>query len=50
MCQQADIQDPEVKKLCESIIASQQKEIEQMKTKLKEIEGRKDGNVSKAEK
>jgi hypothetical protein len=50
MCQQADIQDPEVKKLCESIIASQQKEIEQMKTKLKEIEGRKDGNVSKVEK
>jgi hypothetical protein len=50
MCQQADIQDPEVRKLCESIIASQQKEIEQMKTKLKEIEGRKDGNVSKVEK
>jgi hypothetical protein len=50
MCQQADIQDPEVKKLCESIIVSQQKEIEQMKTKLKEIEGRKDGNGSKVEK
>jgi hypothetical protein len=50
MCQQADIQDPEVRKLCESIIASQQKEIEQMKTKLKEIESRKDRNVSKVEK
>ena len=49
MCQQADIQDPEVKKLCESIIVSQQKEIEQMKAKLKELEGRTAGKVSNLE-
>lgn len=38
MCEEANITDPEVKKLCESIVQSQRKEIEQMKTKLKELE------------
>lgn len=31
MCQQASIQDPELKQLCEEIISSQQAEIDQMK-------------------
>lgn len=31
MCEQAPIQDPEVKQLCGSIIESQQREIDQMK-------------------
>jgi hypothetical protein len=37
MCEEADITDPEIKKLCESIRTSQEKEIAQMKSKLKEI-------------
>jgi len=36
MCNEADISDPEIKKLCEEIVASQKKEIEQMKSKLAE--------------
>jgi hypothetical protein len=47
MCEQADLQDPEIKKLCEEIIASQQREIEQMKAKLKELRNRKNDNVTK---
>jgi hypothetical protein len=38
MCEEANISDPEVKKLCESIVQSQRSEIEQMKAKLKELE------------
>jgi hypothetical protein len=38
MCEKADIQDPEIKKLCEEIIASQQREIQQMKTKLDQLD------------
>lgn len=38
MCEKADIQDPEIKELCKSIISSQQEEIEQMKAKLQELE------------
>ena len=38
MCEKADIQDPEIKELCKSITSSQQKEIDQMKDKLKELE------------
>jgi len=38
MCQQSDITDPEIKRLCEEIIASQEKEIAQMKAKLKELD------------
>lgn len=34
MCKQAPIKDPEIKKLCQSIIASQQSEIDWMKKKL----------------
>ena len=34
MCEQAPITDPEIKQLCEEIISSQQREINQMKAKL----------------
>jgi len=36
MCEQAPIKDPEIKQLCREIISSQQREIDQMKAKLKE--------------
>lgn len=32
MCQEADITDPEIKDLCQEIVSSQQKEIDQMKS------------------
>lgn len=38
MCERASIHDPELKKLCETIISSQQKEIDQMRAKLRELE------------
>ena len=38
MCEEADITDPEIKKLCEEIRSSQQREIDQMKAKLQELE------------
>jgi uncharacterized protein (DUF305 family) len=38
MCEQSPITDPEIKELCQSIIASQQSEIDQMKAKLGELE------------
>ncbi|OSZ77128.1 DUF305 domain-containing protein [Chitinophagaceae bacterium IBVUCB2] len=38
MAKKANIKDPEIKKLTEQIILSQQAEIEQMKAKIKEIE------------
>jgi hypothetical protein len=37
MCEEASITDPEIKKLCESIKAGQQSEIDLMKAKLKEL-------------
>lgn len=37
MCQETDLTDPELKRLCEEIVASQQKEIDQMKAKLREL-------------
>jgi uncharacterized protein (DUF305 family) len=37
MCNEANIDDPEIKKLCEGIISSQKKEIAQMKSKLDEL-------------
>ena len=37
MCQGANLKDPEVKRLCEEIVVSQQKEIDQMKGKLDEL-------------
>jgi uncharacterized protein (DUF305 family) len=40
MCDQASITDPDIKRLCESIRASQLAEIDQMKEKLKELQGR----------
>jgi hypothetical protein len=38
MCEQANIQDAEIKDLCKNIISSQQQEIDQMKSKLAELE------------
>ena len=38
MCQQATLQDPELKRLCEQIVLGQQEEIAQMKAKLRELE------------
>ncbi|WP_276133080.1 DUF305 domain-containing protein [Polluticoccus soli] len=35
MCKSADLSDPEIKELCKDIMAGQQKEINQMQTKLK---------------
>jgi uncharacterized protein (DUF305 family) len=37
MCEEANIKDPEIKKLCEAIVKSQQQEIAQMKSKLSEL-------------
>ena len=37
MCEQANIQDPEIRKLCETIRVSQQQEIDQMKDKLTQL-------------
>lgn len=34
MCQQADLQDPEIQNLCDSIVSGQQSEIDWMKMKL----------------
>lgn len=47
MCEKANIQDPEIKKLCEEIIASQQREIEQMKTKLDELDKKNPSETAK---
>lgn len=38
MCKEADITDPELKKLCDEIVTGQQREIAQMKARLKEME------------
>jgi hypothetical protein len=38
MCEQAPIQDAEIRKLCQSILASQRKEIDQMKGILQRID------------
>jgi uncharacterized protein (DUF305 family) len=35
MCNEAQLTDPEVKRLCEGIVASQEREIAQMKAKLR---------------
>ncbi len=37
MCEEAEITDPEIKKLCEQIRVSQQAEIDQMKARLTEL-------------
>lgn len=37
MCENAVLQDPEIKELCVSIVSSQQQEIDQMKAKLEEL-------------
>jgi hypothetical protein len=38
MCEQARLHDPEVLQLCKTIISSQQREIDQMKAKLQQLE------------
>jgi peptidoglycan biosynthesis protein MviN/MurJ (putative lipid II flippase) len=38
MCEHASIHDAEIKELCQNIISSQQAEIDQMKTKLAELQ------------
>lgn len=38
MCEKANLQDPEIKELCQSIISGQQAEIDQMKAKLQELD------------
>jgi uncharacterized protein (DUF305 family) len=38
MCESASIQDPEITKLCEGIVSSQQAEINQMRAKLRQPE------------
>jgi serine acetyltransferase len=38
MCEQASIQDPEIRELCRQILISQQSEIDLMKRKLNELE------------
>lgn len=43
MCQNAPLQDLEIKKLCDSIISSQQSEIDWMKNKLSALENNKKG-------
>lgn len=37
MCENADLQDPEIKELCVAIVSGQQQEIDQMKAKLEEL-------------
>jgi hypothetical protein len=37
MCQQATLQDPELKRLCDEIVRGQQQEIEQLTKKLREL-------------
>jgi hypothetical protein len=38
MCEEANLQDQEIKDLCQSIISGQQAEIDQMKAKLQELD------------
>ena len=38
MCEKANLQDPEIKDMCQSIISGQQAEIDQMKAKLQEVD------------
>lgn len=40
MCEEANIKDPDIKKLCETIRLSQEQEIAQMKAKLKELKSK----------
>ena len=37
MCEESAVQDPEIKELCRKIILNQQSEIDQMKSKLREL-------------
>jgi hypothetical protein len=40
MCEEASITDPEIKQLCQEVISSQQREINQMKSKLNRLEAK----------
>jgi ABC-type transport system involved in multi-copper enzyme maturation permease subunit len=42
MCEEANIKDPEIKRLCQEIVSSQRKEIAQMKSKLRKLKDRDD--------
>ncbi|MBA4054120.1 MAG: DUF305 domain-containing protein [Marivirga sp.] len=46
MCEEANLKDPELKNLCENIRSSQQREIDQMKAKLRELKNG-TGGISK---
>jgi uncharacterized protein (DUF305 family) len=39
MCEEAPVIDPEIQMLCRTIISGQQAEIDQMKAKLRQLEG-----------
>ena len=39
MCERAPIEDSEIKRLCQEIISSQQREIDEMKTRLRQLGG-----------
>jgi uncharacterized protein (DUF305 family) len=39
MCGKGDVRDPQVRKLCANIISSQQSEIDQMKSMLRDTRG-----------
>ena len=38
MCQQSSVRDPEIQRLCSTIVSGQQAEIDQMKAKLRQFE------------
>jgi uncharacterized protein (DUF305 family) len=38
MCEEAELQDADIEELCNTIITSQQAEIDQMKAKLQELD------------
>ena len=39
MCREASVQDPEVRQLCQTIMSSQQREIDQMNAMLRDSVG-----------
>ena len=47
MCNEAPLEDAEIKELCQSINSSQQSEIDQMKAILKRLEGSQRGSFER---